>query len=67
MLALFASIGVIFLLIGIATSFIVLVTLLLPSSKNIIPDDWQRWLSFNYVTYYWLIGGSFLLISQEFQ
>lgn len=67
MLALFASIGAIFLLIGTATSFIVLVTLLLPNSKRFIPDDWQRWLSFNYVSYYWLIGGCCLLISQQFQ
>ncbi|MGV6809385.1 MAG: hypothetical protein ACWA5U_05870 [bacterium] len=66
MIALVMSLGIVFLLLAFSTTLIALTTQLIPSSKRFIPDDWQRWLSFNYVAYYWLIGGLCVLVGQQF-
>ncbi|HHC74772.1 MAG TPA: hypothetical protein ENK78_06830 [Thiothrix sp.] len=66
MIALFMSIGIVFLLLAFSTTLVALTTQLFPSSRRFIPSDWQRWLSLNYVAYYWLIGGFCVLVGQQF-
>ena len=51
---LFMSLAVFTLLFAISTGMVCVVNYFFPSTKNHLPDGWGKWMSFRFVTYYFL-------------
>jgi hypothetical protein len=48
------SLGVFILLFAVSALFIFLLNHFFPSTKNLLPSGWQPWMSFRFVSYYFL-------------
>ena len=59
---LFMSLAVFTLLFAIATGIVCLVSYLFPSSKDYLPEGWIKWMSFRFVTYYFLAAAVLLFL-----
>ncbi len=53
---LFISLGVFILLFAITAMIIFLLNHFFPSTKELLPNGWEKWLSFRFVSYYFLVA-----------
>jgi hypothetical protein len=56
MAKLLVSLGVFVLLFALSALFIFLLNHFFPSTKNLLPRGWQRWMSSRFVSYYFLVA-----------
>ncbi|MCK5919275.1 MAG: hypothetical protein KAG34_12680 [Cocleimonas sp.] len=54
MAELLVSLGVFTLLFAVSALFLFLLNYLFPSTKNLLPSGWVQWMSFRFVSYYFL-------------
>lgn len=59
---LFMSLAVFALLFAVSTATLCLASYFFPSLKNHFPDGWEKWMSFRFVTYYFLVASVFLFL-----
>jgi len=65
MAELFISLAVFMLLFGISTGMVCLMNYFFPSTKSYLPDGWGQWMSFRFVTYYFLIASVLLFLGKS--
>jgi len=59
---LFISLGVFSLLFAITAMVIFLLIYFFPSIKDLLPEGWERFFSFRFVSYYFLVSVVFIFI-----
>ena len=54
MTELLMSLGVFTLLFAVSVLFLFLLNHFFPSTKKLLPSGWEQWMSFRFVSYYFL-------------
>jgi len=62
---LFMSLAVFTLLFALSTGLLCLTNYFFPSTKKYLPDDWAKWMSFRFVSYYFLAAVILLYLGKN--
>ncbi len=59
---LFMSLAVFTLLFAVSTGVVCLMNYVFPATKKHLPDGWIKWMSFRFVSYYFLAAAVLLFL-----